>query len=68
MNKLKEHIDKVRSRCTSDIETMEDGYKGWWPLHGSGYLNATDLRIIADYLDELNKAWDEQVNHDVGQC
>jgi hypothetical protein len=61
MDKLEEHTALVRKRCLSDIETGDDGYKCWWPLHGSGSLNAIDLRIIADYLDELNKEWDEEV-------
>lgn len=61
MTKYEEHVALVRKRCLSDIETGDDGYKWWWPLHGCGLLNATDLRIIADYLDELNKDWDEEV-------
>lgn len=61
------HIDRVRSMVSNDLETMEDGYKVWWPLHGCGYVNATDLRIIAEYLDELNTDWNKQVMQDVGQ-
>jgi hypothetical protein len=61
MTKLQEHIELIRKCVTADIVTMEDGYKVWWPLHGHGYVNAVDLRIIADYLDELNKEWDAQV-------
>ena len=61
MTKLEEHIALIRKKCLPDLETLEDGYKCWWPLHGAGYMNALDLRIIADYLDELNKDWDEEV-------
>ncbi len=61
MTNYEEHVQRVRSMCQADIETMEDGYRVWWPLHEHGYMNATDLRIVADYLDELNKEWDKQV-------
>jgi len=62
----KTHKERVLESVTKDIETLEDGYKAWWPLHGSGYLLASDLRIIADYLDELNADWDKQVQEGVG--
>ena len=55
------HIDYIKSKVAKEIETLEDGYKVWWPLTVKGYTNAEDLRIIADYLDELNKDWDMQV-------
>ena len=61
MTKYEKHVAMIRKRCLSEIETGEDGYKCWWPPQPCGYLNATDLRIIADYLDELNKDWDEEV-------
>ncbi len=62
MSKYEEHTALVRRKCIKDIETLDDCYKCWWPGGGAGYLNALDLRIIADYLDELNKDWDEEVN------
>ncbi len=65
MSKMKEHILNIREKCQRDIETLDDGYKCWWPLHGSGYMTAFDLRIIADYLDELNKDWDTLVKKEL---
>lgn len=60
------HIDNLRQKVAKELEVMEDGYKVWWPLHGSGYLNSFDLRVIADYLDELNKDWDTQIDETLG--
>lgn len=58
-NKYAEHIIKVIRKITPDIETIDDGYKVWWPNNNlNGYVTADDLRIIADHLDELNKEWD----------
>lgn len=60
MNTYSRHMELVRSKCNRDIVTDVDGFKKWWPP-GMGYLTSDDLRIIADYLDELNKDWDEEV-------
>jgi hypothetical protein len=45
----------------ADIETLEDGYKYYW-VKGKGALSASQLRAIADMLDELNKDWNDKVN------
>jgi len=45
----------------NEIVTLEDGFKYYWPA-GSGALSAHNLREMADYLDELNKDWDTQLN------
>ena len=53
-------------KCTTnavvqtDIVTLEDGYKYYWVAH-KGALSASNLRTIADVLDEQNKEWDRQV-------
>lgn len=59
------HVQRIKDMVKTDIETLEDGYKVWWPLHGTGYLSSFDLRVIADYLDELNKDWDAIVQAQV---
>jgi hypothetical protein len=45
-----------------DIVTFEDGYRYYWPKgfpHGA--FSASNLRDIANHLDELNAEWDKQV-------
>ena len=59
--KLLEHISKIRNKCVNDIITNDDGYKIFFPTDTMGYLTSFDLRIIADYIDELNKDWDTEV-------
>lgn len=43
-----------------ELVTFEDGYKYFWPVR-TGAFSSHNLRDIADQLDELNKAWDEEV-------
>ena len=44
-----------------EIVTFEDGFKYYWPVSNRGAFSSHDLRTIADYLDELNKDWQAQV-------
>jgi hypothetical protein len=53
-----EHIRELIAKdCLQDI----DGSYYYWPSK-VGYLSSYTLRIIADYLDEVNKPWDEKVS------
>lgn len=65
MTKYDEHIIHVRKNMSVEIQTVESGHKVWWP-YDDGYLTANDLRIMADYLDELNKDWDAQIQKEIG--
>ncbi len=42
------------------------GYMVYWP-NDHGCFTAYELRLLADYLDELNKGWDEQVRKELGK-
>lgn len=61
MSKKEEYIARVREVVFPDIITGDDGYKVWWPTKMNGSHTEVDLRIIADYLEELNKDWDDDV-------
>lgn len=41
-----------------------DGFMVYQPI-GGGFLESWSLRAIADYLDEENKAWEEQIAEDL---
>lgn len=64
MSKIKEHTEHIRRNMHSEIITVESGHKVWWS-NEDGYLTSNDLRIMADYLDELNKDWDEQIEKEL---
>lgn len=38
-----------------------DGYYVFWPKNQGGFWESHHMRLIADFLDELNKAWDDEV-------
>lgn len=61
MKTKEEFKQRILKGIKSDIETLESGYKVWWPLHGHGYLDAESLRVIAEHLDEINFFWDQEV-------
>jgi hypothetical protein len=64
MTKYEEHVARVRKRTLEDVLTTDSGHKAWWPVN-MGYFTADDFRIMADYLDELNKDWDAQLEQDL---
>lgn len=39
-----------------------DGFYVYWPESGGGFLNEYALRGLADYLEEKNKPWTDQIN------
>lgn len=53
MTKYETHKQLVRDGTARDFITLESGFKAYDTK--AGYLTADDLRIIADYLDELNR-------------
>ena len=63
-NHYQKHKQRLRESASKDFITTESGYKAYEVK--PGYLTSDDLRIIADYLDELNQDWDEQVKRDLG--
>ena len=46
------------------FQMMEDGYQ-WYCPDGGMAFDAFSLRAIADGLDRMNKAWDEQVQREI---
>lgn len=50
-------IDKIKE----DIITLEDGFKYFWPERVLGAMSSSQLRKIADYLDEQNKELEENI-------
>lgn len=52
------------------LVVADDGYYVYWPSidgsYGYGYQTAEELRIVADILDEKNKAWDKEVRRELG--
>ena len=61
MNKFEEHKQRIQEFEEDNIFQDDSGYNVWWPSGYGGYLTSTDLRIIADLLDESNKEWDAHV-------
>ena len=59
--------NRIAELLQDEIVTGDDGYLVWWPSKVRGYYSAEVLRYMADLLDNWNKAWDEQVQRDVGQ-
>lgn len=57
--------DRIVKAIQHEIVTFDDGYKYYCPTGNKGGWSSYDLRIIADYLDELNKSWNDQVNLDI---
>jgi hypothetical protein len=56
-----ERTQRYRERVKQHIVTLEDGYYYYEPPIKGGVFGAWELRVIADYLDELNKPWDAEV-------
>lgn len=48
-----DHKDHILSVIEKEINILEDGFYYFFPGNGGG-MSASDLRIIADYLDEKN--------------
>jgi len=43
---------------------QDDGYFGFYGA-GDGYWSSFALRLIADKLDEMNKAWDDHIKENI---
>ena len=44
------------------IAKGDDGFYHFWNLDKQqGYLSSSDLRDIAELLDQMNKAWNEEI-------
>lgn len=56
---------KIMSEERGDFCPLEDGYIYFWPNRQCGAISSSELRILADILDDKNKAWDEQVTADL---
>lgn len=61
--RILEHTEEHR-----DIIMADDGYYVYWPEgYTRGYHDAASLRVLADILDEKNKAWDEEVSRELSK-
>ena len=61
--KMSKLLEKVQA--AGDFIPGDDGDYVWWPRGLGGYLNAANLRELADELDRINAAWDAQVRKDL---
>lgn len=59
----KEVLDRLQ--LTGQIYREVDGYFVFAPNDRGGFFDAQSLRAIADYLDQLNKDWDAQIQEDM---
>ena len=46
----------------NDIVMADDGFYCYWPDGTKGFLTSNNLRIIADYLDEINASWQKNID------
>jgi hypothetical protein len=53
---------RVIESVKKDIIRNDDGYYVFCPKENGGYYEPHSLRIIADYLDEINKPLDDHIN------
>lgn len=61
---LKAKMERISTERKQFI-TLEDGYVYFWPT-GPGAASASELRMLAEILDEKNAKWDAQVKEDLG--
>lgn len=50
------------ARERGDIYIEIDGFYVFSPHTGSGAFTASNLRDVADYLDELNEPWNKTID------
>lgn len=48
-----------------EFDRLEDGFYYWFPS-GSGGVSEDQLRLIADELARINRAWQKQIDRDLG--
>lgn len=53
---------RVFESVKKDIIRNDDGYYVFYPKKTGGYYEPHQLRIIADYLDKINKPWDDHID------
>lgn len=63
---LRKRIEKIVDE-RKDIIAGDDGDYVFWPTEIRGYHTSHELRILADILDDRNKAWDETVRRELGR-
>jgi hypothetical protein len=62
MTATPDHIAHLIQSVNKDFVLGEDGFQVYWPTRSTGALSPWMLRAIADYLDEVNKPWSEEIN------
>lgn len=62
MERFIRHVRRVADR---DMVVGDDGFRTWCPSRAGGF-RPLDLRVIADYMDELDEPWHQQVEKDFG--
>jgi len=58
--KKKRLIDIIEER--QEVIVGDDGFYYYWPEQNRGFLSSDDLRIIADYIDEINEPWQKNID------
>ncbi len=59
-------INVARER--GEFVTMEDGFMYYWPEACRGALSSAELRVIADHLDDVNRAWQNQIEEEFSKA
>jgi hypothetical protein len=49
-----------------EIQRLEDGFYYFEPSKGFGYYSSSDLKLISEELDILNKPWEYSLNNFYG--
>lgn len=60
--------DRLIFRGHTDIGACyreDDGFFVWSPKGGTGVYNANDLRMIMEFLNELNSEWEEFIKNNL---
>lgn len=50
----------IESLIGDEITLDVSGFYYWEPITPKGYMTSSFLRLVADYLDEKNKPWQER--------
>jgi hypothetical protein len=61
MTPLEAYTERVRKSARPSFVVFEDGFHYFWPDANCGAYAADSLRVIADYIDELNKPIEDHI-------
>jgi hypothetical protein len=72
MNKTKqqeEYEERLKAMLIiyEEVISGDDGFYSYWPKNSRGFLTSSDLRIIADFLDEKNEPRQKEIDEYFGK-